>query len=182
MKNLILFSLIAGLVVSLVAIYVKGFRSTYCELGNVSGTNLYVDLSTHHRAEPISGMYIYRYIGPINFAFSISFKHSLNQVIKKKQSENAAVELKAKGGDKEHILITKLIIDLSGVSHMDMAGVKTCFEIKKETKFQNISLYMAGPNDRVFAEFKHAELLGLGSFEVLPSVHDAVLLAKSQHL
>lgn len=72
-----------------------------------------------------------------------------------------------------------LIVDLSGVSHIDVAGVKTIQEIKKEMELLNVQLILTGPNDRVFAIFKHAEWLGVGSFWIMPSIHDAVLLAKS---
>lgn len=72
-----------------------------------------------------------------------------------------------------------LIVDLSGVSHIDVAGVKIFQEIKKEMELLGVQLILTGPNDRVYAVFKHAEWLGVGSFWVMPSIHDAVLWAKS---
>lgn len=73
-----------------------------------------------------------------------------------------------------------LIVDLSSVTHIDVAGVKTFQEIKKEMDLLNVQLILTGPNDRVFAVFKHAEWLGVGSFWVMPSIHDAVLWAKAR--
>lgn len=180
---------------SLIAIYTKGWRSANCELGNVPGTDLYVDLATHHRARAVPGVRIYRHMGPINFAFGSSFKRSLYHMtsvtIKTIRSasiisQSAAVVSGGGGLDgaeaEKHSLLgmRTLIVDLSGVSHMDVAGVKTFQEIKKEMDLLSVQLILTAPNDRVFAVFKHAEWLGVGSFWLMPSIHDAVLWAKSQ--
>lgn len=186
------FSLYAGICVSLIAIYQKGWRSTNCELGSVSGTDLYVDLFTHHRARAVPGIRIYRHIGPINFAFSNSFKRSLYQVTsvthKTLRSASIISEAAAAAGHnpdeaEQHTLIgmRTLIIDLSCVSHIDVAAVKTFQEIQKEMELLTVQLILAAPNDRVFTVIKHAEWLGVGTFRVMPSIHDAVLLAKSQN-
>lgn len=74
-----------------------------------------------------------------------------------------------------------LIIDLSHVTHLDVAGSKTLIEIQKEIELFNTQMILTGPNDRVFDAIKHAEVLGVGKFQVMASIHDAVIYAKSTH-
>lgn len=96
-------------------------------------------------------------------------------------SQTAAINgLNATEAEQHSLLgMRTLIVDLSGVTHIDVAGVKMFQEIKKEMELLSVQLILTGPNDRVFAVFKHAEWLGVGSFWMMPSIHDAVLWAKS---
>lgn len=71
-----------------------------------------------------------------------------------------------------------LIIDMSAVTHLDVAGCKTLVEIQTDMLLSNTILYLTAPNDDVFEAIKRAELLSIGEFIVLPSIHDAVLYFK----
>lgn len=63
---------------------------------------------------------------------------------------------------------------------MDVSGVKTLQEISKQMELVGVQLILAGPNDPVDVVFKRAATLGVVNFVMVPTVHDAVLLAKSQ--
>lgn len=180
-------SLFVGIGASIITLYFKGWRSQHCELGNIAGTNLYLDLSTHHRAMQIPHIRIYRHIGPINFALGNSFKSSLYHLmditsirLSKKLVRETIGEIEH-APDRDSLSTRWIIIDISGVSHVDMAGVNIICNIDGELKLLGVHLILSGPNDSVFEVFKHAELhFGTVKLMVVPSVHDAVLLAKNE--
>lgn len=173
-----------GLCVSLAALYIKGWRSKATLLGSVVGTDLYVDLSTHKQAVELQSIKIFRYIGAINFASRGSFKKELYATIQLNNQVLSSAAQLGNGEEERSKLITMrtLILDLSAVTHMDVAACKTCNEIKRDLDLFGAQLMLTCPNDRVLDAIKHAEFLGEGKFEVFPSVHDAVLLAKLRNV
>lgn len=72
-----------------------------------------------------------------------------------------------------------LVIDLSCVSHIDIAACKMLAEIQTDLQVSNTVTYLSGPNDRIFETLKHAELLSISKFSIFPTVHDAVLYFQS---
>lgn len=72
-----------------------------------------------------------------------------------------------------------VVIDLSCVSHVDIAACKVFAEIQTDLQVSNTVTYLSGPNDRIFETLKHAELLSIGKFSIFPTVHDAVLYFQS---
>ncbi len=169
-----------GICVSLTALYIKGWKMNSCQLGVIPNTGLYVDMLTHKRAEEIDAMKIFQYTGAINFASATSFKRYLykNISITPKTIRKASLQLV----EAEKLISTRtLIIDLAHVTHLDIAGSKTLIEIQKEMELFNTKVILTSPNDRVFDAIKHAEVLGVGKFQVMASIHDAVIYAKATH-
>lgn len=151
-------------------------------MGAVPGTDIYVDLNTHHRAKEIPRIRIFRYTGAINFAFCGSFKRALYKVIDINHKTIRSASIVGSGEENRKLLsIATLIIDLSCITHMDVAAFKTCKEIQKEMDLFNTELILCGPNDRVYDAIKHAEWLGVGTFMVMPSIHDAVVYSQSKN-
>lgn len=151
-----------------------------CELGVIPNTDIYVDMSTHRRAKEIESIKIFQYTGAINFASVTLFKRYLYKKISitPKALRKASLQLV----EAEKLIDTKtLIIDLAHVTHLDIAGSKCLIEIQKEMELFNTQMILTGPNDRVFDGIKHAELLNIGKFQVMASIHDAVVYAKATH-
>lgn len=174
------FRLVLGICVSLTALYIKGWKMKSCQLGVIPNTDIYVDKSTHKRAEEIDAIKIFQYTGAINFASSTSFKRHLYKIIaiSTKTIRKASLQLV----EAEKLIETRtLIIDLSHVTHLDIAGSKTLIEIQKEIQLFNTQMILTSPIDRVFDAIKHAEVLGIGKFVVMASIHDAVIYAKATH-
>lgn len=172
-------SLFFGLCCSLLTIYAKGWRSDSALLGVIHGTNIYVSLQTHRNAIEIDNIKIFQYIGAINFASSNSFKRELYKNLKGFRSN-----LKEMKANEDCAILRKiqphaLVIDLSCVSHIDIAACKVFAEIQTDLQVSNTVTYLTGPNDRIFETVKHAELLSVGKFSVFPTVHDAVLYFQS---
>lgn len=184
--------LLAGILCSLIALYMKGWRSASYQLGSVPGTDLYANLETNAGCRPVAGVCIFRYVGAINFASANGFRERLYGATRVTQktlrrasmlstgaSMTAVTE--AEGGDEKSKLLGPLhtvVVDLSGVTHMDVAGVKTCCGIERDLRLLDVAMVMAAPNERVFDALQHADWLEIGAFVVLPSVHDAVLYAR----
>lgn len=148
-------------------------------LGVVSGTDVYVDMRTHRRAEEIPHIKVFRYIGSINFASRQTFKKLLYKTIQLNFDQRRRASELVGDESKKFLGMEAVIIDFSNVTHIDMAACKSCTELKEEFDAMNVRLLLAAPNDRVADAFHHAQSLGEGPFVVLPTVHDAVLYAQS---
>lgn len=173
-----------GICISLIALYIKGWKSQSAVLGNLPETDIYVNLSTHQRAVEVSNVKIFQYIGAFNFASCGTFKRNLYKLINFKDKDcTNRKELAVETNLDDSEVLKKLqpyalIIDLSGVTHIDVAACKTLSEIQTDMVLFNTIMYLTSPNDRVFEAIKHAEHLTIGEFMVLPSIHDAVLYFK----
>lgn len=151
---------------------------TSSQLGVIPNTDIYVDLSTHKRAKEIESIKIFQFTGAINFASVTSFKRYLYKFMSVTTKTIRKASLQT--FEAEKLIETRtLIIDLSHVTHLDIAGSKTLIEIQKEMELFNTQMILTTPSDRVFDAIKHAEVLGVGIFKVMPSIHDAVLYAKA---
>lgn len=177
------FSLFFGLCCSLLAIYIKGWRSESAMLGVLPGTDIYVNIETHKKSIELSNIKIFQHIGAINFASVSSFKRELYRKSSGYRSATIPNEVNA-NEEKDCAILKKLqphalIIDLSCVTHIDIAACKVFAEIQTDLQVSNTILYLTGPNDRIFETLKHAELLSICKFSVFPTVHDAVLYFQS---
>lgn len=179
--------LVAGILCSLIALYMKGWRATSYQLGSVPGTDLYANLATHPGCRTVPGICIFRYVGAVNFATAGGFKERLYSTTRVTQktlrrasmlSTEVGGIITTTGGDENSKLLGQLhtiVIDLSSVTHMDVAGMKMCRAIERDMRLLDVRLVMAAPIERVLEVIQHAEWLEIGAFVVLPSVHDAVL-------
>jgi solute carrier family 26, other len=171
--------LLTGVLVSLVALYLKGFKSYSCLLGQVTGTDIYIDIKTHRGVEPIPDIKIFHYVGSINFASRGGFKKDLFTTIGvdakaiRRASISDSMETRGLGRG-----FKTLIIDLSAVAHLDTSGCKMLAEIKNNLKIIGVKCFLANASDCVYDSLVHASQIGEPSFEVFSTVHDAVLFAQ----
>lgn len=172
--------LLFGVIVSLVVLYLKGWKSHSCLLGVIPETGIYVDLRHHKSAEIISKIKIFRYIGSVNFASRSNFKKSLYELININYRTLRRASVAGATDTTELQGMRYLIVDLSSIAHIDPSACKTLSEIQHEMKLIGISFLMAQPSDRVYDAIRHSVFLGEGPFEVLTTVHDAVILAQSR--
>lgn len=180
--------LFLGMLVSVIALYLKGWKSHCCLLGEIPGTSVYVDLKHHKASIEIPNIKIFRYTGSVNFASRSAMKRSLYElinvtvtVIRRASINNGST--RTEGGPSETTGLQRmgvLIIDLSSVAHIDSAGVKILTEIQHEMKILGTLFLLATPSDRVFKSISRATLLGEGPFSIFPTIHDAVLYSQSK--
>lgn len=171
--------LLVGVLFSLVALYIKGWKTYYSLLGTVPETAIYVDIGSHHRAEEVPHIKIFKYSGPINFASKSTFKKALTKEVGISQNlVHRASRYDAAGEGAGLQIIKTVIIDLSTVPHIDTAACKTFNEIKKEMAAVGVATLIANPSDNVYDTLLHAESIGEGGFHIFPTIHDAVLYAQ----
>ncbi|CAO1408164.1 unnamed protein product [Diamesa hyperborea] len=171
--------LLTGILVSLFALYIKGWKSYSCLLGQVPDTDIYVDLKTHKSAMKVPTIQIFRYSGSINFASRSGFKKTLfnsigvdHRVIRRASMCESAAEARGLQG------MRTLIIDLSAVSHLDNSGCKTFTEIQNEMQLLGCKLFLASALDCVYDALVHSNNLGEPAFKVFSTIHDAVLYSQ----
>lgn len=174
------FRLFFGLCCSLLAMYVKGWRSSCAVLGTIHDTGVYVNIATHRKATELPNIKIFQYIGAINFASAGSFKRTLYKKIGDIRPNTKKIN--DMNGDQS--VLKKLqphavIVDLSCVSHIDIAACKVFTEIQADLLPSNTVLFLCCLNDSIYETIKHAESLSIGKFSIFPSVHDAVLFFQS---
>jgi solute carrier family 26, other len=151
--------LLIGVVMSIGALYIKGWKSYYCLLGTYPDLGVYVDLATHQAAIEVPDVKIFRYAGSINFATRAAFKKALYKSL----SDMQAMKV--------------LIVDLSFVLHLDAAGCKCLADIRDTMNGLNIDFFLAGAADRVYDALLRGEAYAAGTFKIFSTVHDGVLFA-----
>lgn len=159
--------------------YIKGWKCQTALLGELPGTGLYVNVDTHQKAVEIPFIKIFQYAGAINFASSSSFKRTLFQKISGFTSSKRDCSARDDCEILRKLQPHAVIIDLSNVTHIDIAACKVFSEIQTDLLISNTVTYFASPNDRIYETLRHAELLSINKFSVFPSVHDAVLYFKA---
>lgn len=173
--------LLAGVLVSLAVLYIKGFKSYSCLLGVVPNTGIYVDLSTHKDAKELTKIKIFRYTGAINFASRSTFKSQLSEAIKVDHRVIRRASMMNNADETSKLVgMRSVIIDLSTVPHIDFAACETFSEIQKELDLLNCVLILAHPQDCVYDTLVHAHALGAGRFTIYASIHDGVLFSQNR--
>ncbi|KAG5684088.1 hypothetical protein PVAND_013337 [Polypedilum vanderplanki] len=175
--------LLAGVIISILALYIKGLKSYSSMLGQVPNTNIYVPIKTHRFVSQLPNIKIFRYSGSVNFATSSAFKKALfsNIGIDCRLIRRASLcetQSEARGFNNG---IRCLILDLGSIAHIDMSGYRTFLEIRNEMKLIDVRVYLANASDCVYDSLVRAVNLGYPSFELFSSVHDAVLFAQGQN-
>ncbi|CAB3367199.1 Hypothetical predicted protein [Cloeon dipterum] len=62
------YGLLIGVILSIGAIFLQGLKAYTCLVGNIPGTDLYLDVNRYRAAKQLTGVKIIRYQGAINFA------------------------------------------------------------------------------------------------------------------
>lgn len=173
--------LLAGAVVSIFVLYLKGFKSYSCMLGQVPNTDIYVDISTHQNVEEVPGTKIFRYYGSINFATCSSFKKNLCDSIGIDcQTIKKALEFDQNSENRDfYNTMQVLILDLSAVHHIDLSGYRTFLEIRDELKLLDTKVFLANASDCVYDILMKAVEIGEPLIECYSTLHDAVLASGS---
>ncbi|XP_053953496.1 solute carrier family 26 member 6 [Anastrepha ludens] len=182
------YGLLIGIFISLLALYIKGLKPYCCLLGIIpEAAAVYVDLNHHRNAVEVPETKIFRYVGSLNFASNMYFRHSLYNVIgldtKKLQRSKKAV--KANGATTENGQAGQLndfrflVLDFSMLGHVDVAGCKAITDMMKELKVLGVRIFVSSPSDRVYDTLVHSMALGEGPFEIFPTLHDAVEYANA---
>lgn len=179
-----------GIGLSLLNLIIKGQKPDVCLLGNMPGTEIYLDISRYKgvsdkisqlipflinllfQAREIENIKIFKYSGCINFACHDHFKNKLYSMV--------GYETITEFGDKEQTRfqedLNSVIVDLSCVPYVDVTGMHTLKRIVEEMQKDNIEVLLVTAAPPIFEQLKKCERGNSFSleFQIFPTVHDAV--------
>ncbi|XP_065170334.1 prestin-like [Atheta coriaria] len=191
-----------GIVMSLAVILIRGIKPYACLLGNVPGTELYLDIKRYKGAEEIPEIKIFHYQGSINFASKAMFRAALYE----KTGVNPAEELKIKRkleklvadsaqyGSTTDLMHRKknkskptevkcIIYDFTALSYIDPSGIIMMKTLSLEYKKLNIPIYIAGCSEPVYETMVKCDLLDEKKefYKIFVTLHDAVQFATKKN-
>ncbi|XP_012341891.1 solute carrier family 26 member 6 isoform X1 [Apis florea] len=150
-----------------------------CSLALVPGTELYLDTNRYKGTVELPGIRIFHYSGSLNFACRQHFRDEVYKVA-------GQVPRKEPNGGFKHDQLKEvkklraLILDLSALSHIDLAGASSLGHLINEYCEIDIPVYVAGCSGPVYEMMRKCNLLEYksGLFAAFPTVADAVHFAK----
>lgn len=133
------------------------------------------------QAQEIENIRIFQYSGCLNFASHDNFKKTLYRMVNFEGSSKKAQDIK-KGFPSDEIKC--VIIDLSCLTYVDAAGVKTLRAVVDEMQMANIEVLLATTAPQIFEQLKSYELHEDSSikFKLFPTVHDSVRFAYQRNI
>nr|CAD7449721.1 unnamed protein product [Timema bartmani] len=180
------YGLLAGIVLSLVSIFIQGMKPYTCLLGIVPNTDLYLDVNRYKGTREVQNIKIFHYCGGLNFATRDHFKSELFRLIglnPQKQLLQIKKDLKRKiASEKKYLKVRCLILDFSALSYIDPSGVNMLRILGEEFSKIEIPVYVSGSSCPVYENLKRCGLFGEAEsqFKIFPTVHDAVVFARTK--
>ncbi|XP_018576245.1 sulfate transporter isoform X2 [Anoplophora glabripennis] len=190
--------LLIGIVMSLISIFILGFRPYTCLLGAVPKTDLYLDINRYKGTKQIDGIKIFHYCGGINFATRNIFKKDImclveinpqKEIIYRSKlaeyiNRDEDVDGKSKANKEKILKLQKkinthlrcLIMDFSSVSYIDPSGVSMLKNVIESFQKLDIPVYIAACSDPVYNMMKKCNLICITnpSLRLFPTIQDAV--------
>nr|CAD7577435.1 unnamed protein product [Timema californicum] len=184
------YGLLAGIVLSLVSIFIQGMKPYTCLLGIVPSTDLYLDVNRYKGTHEVQNIKIFHYCGGLNFATRDHFKSELFRLIglnpqkqllrikkdlkkkvasEKKYLKTGVVNVSYVGDEQTQLNNTDtcpgknmrcLILDFSALSYIDPSGVNMLRILGEEFSKIDIPVYVSGSSCPVYENLKRCGLFG----------------------
>ncbi|KAL2479761.1 putative sulfate transporter 3.5 [Abeliophyllum distichum] len=140
-------------------------RPASCKLGNIPDTKLYRDIEQYPGATGIPGTLILKLGSPIYFA---NCSYISERIVRWVRDEQAVTE--SSGNVIEHILL-----ELGGVTAIDITGVETFFELRKKLETKGIKMILINPRQSVMEKLIVTKFIDkIGKENVFLSIEDAI--------
>uniref|UniRef100_A0A2M3Z5P6 Putative sulfate/bicarbonate/oxalate exchanger sat-1 n=1 Tax=Anopheles braziliensis TaxID=58242 RepID=A0A2M3Z5P6_9DIPT len=176
--------LLVGIVLSICCIFFRSLKPYTCVLGNVANTDIYLDTSRYQGLIEYPGIKIFHYCGALNFASRAAFKNTLCDTL----GINLTEEIKrrkqpdwkpASAGEQS---LKFLVLDFTSLSSIDPSAMATLEAMVREFQVLHVPIVLAGCNPPVCEVMQRCGLVSKTSSipPLFPTVHDAVLHARSQ--
>lgn len=178
--------LLVGIVVSLASLFLRGHQPYTCLLGNLPGTDLYLDTERYKGVQEIGGIKIFHYCGALNFASKAQFKKLIYEgtgVKPSKVLEKMNSSQEEKNSNERNLLLNDLkclVMDFSALSYIDPTCVDVLCDLVAEFRDVEVQVYIAGCSGPVYETFcKCARYQKKKyNFVIFPTIHDAVLYGR----
>ncbi|KAL7168194.1 hypothetical protein ACSBR2_038602 [Camellia fascicularis] len=141
-------------------------RPVTCKLGSIPNSTLYRDVEQYPDATEVPGILILKLGSPIYFPNCTYIKE---RILRWVRDEQAAANSKG-NGDIEHILL-----DLGGVTSIDITGVETLTEVRRSMEAKGLKVTLVNPRLEVMEKLIATKFVDLiGKENVFLSIEDAI--------
>lgn len=192
--------LCAGLVASIGSLFFRSQTAYVCLMGRVMKTDIYLDVKRYRAAREIPGIKIFHYCGGLNFASKDLFRSKLFRKIHHQyRFQHNIVQHNAEPNNQQdkNFIVTKsdsfdwdpntsvklqcVIFDASGVSYVDVPGIRMLVFVQNELAALDVTMLLAGVSDPIREMIEKFNSLEKDKLNVLvfPTIHDAVLYFKT---
>ncbi|XWS69870.1 hypothetical protein CRYUN_Cryun03dG0001100 [Craigia yunnanensis] len=140
-------------------------RPATCKLGKIPNSSLYSDTEQYPGSTAIQGILVLQLGSPIYFANCTYIRERILRYIQEEQGIS----------DSKSDVIEHLLLDLSGVSSIDMTGIETFVELRRILEAKGIKLAIVNPRIEVLEKMtlaKFTDSIGKESFYL--STEDAI--------
>uniref|UniRef100_A0A5B7A5A2 Putative sulfate transporter 3.5 n=1 Tax=Davidia involucrata TaxID=16924 RepID=A0A5B7A5A2_DAVIN len=152
-----------GLAILRALLYVA--RPATCKLGNIPDSTLYRDVEQYPDATGVPGILVLQLGSPIYYANGTYIRERILRWVRDEEAVS-----NSKGNDIEHILL-----DLSGVTSIDITGVETLVEVRKNMNAKGINVVLVNPRIEVMEKLIVTKFIDtIGKESVFLSIQDAV--------
>ncbi|KAG2718525.1 hypothetical protein I3760_03G224700 [Carya illinoinensis] len=131
--------LVLSVGLSLIRALVYMARPSTCKLGKVPNSSMYRDIEQYPDSTNIQGILLLQVGSPIYFANSTYLREKILMWTREEQAISIS-----EGSSLEHVLL-----DLTGVTSIDMTGIETLIEIRKTLQAFDIKMAIINPRIRV---------------------------------
>ncbi|XP_017779233.1 PREDICTED: solute carrier family 26 member 10-like isoform X1 [Nicrophorus vespilloides] len=183
--------LASSIILSIVLLFYKGQHSQSSILGNLSGTDFYLDIKRYQAVTEIPGMKILRYCGSLNFSTKTSFKGTVFKAVG--YNSKAPKAAKKRNGDENDVVangreegnsllaIKYLILDCTALTYIDPAGVEQMKIVVDALRKTGIEVFMVGCSGPVYEMIKTCDKYQdkESSYIMFPTIATAVTFAKA---
>ncbi|RZC75325.1 hypothetical protein C5167_050809 [Papaver somniferum] len=140
-------------------------RPPISNLGNVSNSAMYRDIEQYPSVEKVPGVLILQLGSPIYFANCTYVRERISRWMDHEQSIGDS-----KSADIEHI-----ILDMGGVSAIDITGIGMLTEVLKSIERKGINVLISNPKMEVMEKLTLSKLVDtIGKDSIFLSINDAV--------
>ncbi|XVE98204.1 hypothetical protein REPUB_Repub03eG0085500 [Reevesia pubescens] len=140
-------------------------RPAACKLGKIPNSSIYRDTEQYPGSTQLQGFLVLQLGSPIYFANCTYIRERILRYIQEEQGIS----------DSKSDVIEHLLLDLSGVSSIDMTGIETFIELRRILRAKGIKLGIVNPRIEVLEKMtlaKFTDAIGKESFYL--SIDDAV--------
>lgn len=140
-------------------------RPAGCKLGKIPNSILYRDTEQYPGATVVPGIVVLQIGSPIFFANGNYIRERILRWIRDEDANS-----KTEGAVIEHVLL-----DLTGVSTIDVTGIETLIEVHRTLGAKEVKMAIVNPRLRVMEKFLHSQFVDkIGKENFFLSVEDAV--------
>lgn len=140
-------------------------RPASCKLGNLPNTNLYRDIEHYPDAQGTAGILIIQLGSPILYSNSTYVRERVLRWIRDEESNK----------DYQGDTVEHLILELGGVTAIDMTGIEALYELKRLLGPKDIKMLLVNPRIEVMEKLITSKFIDVvGKEYVFLSIDDAV--------